>query len=71
MTLWLLFTLLTTAVAVLVAIPVIRRIEAPPSDRDRILAVSRDQMSEIESETARGAMTTASSRWFPYKEPDT
>lgn len=59
MILWLLLTILTAVVAVIVAIPIIRRIDAPKSDQDRILQVSRDQLAEIDADIARGAMTEA------------
>lgn len=54
MTLWIVLTLLTSAVAVALAIPVIRRFEAPITDQDRLLQVSRDQLAEIEADLARG-----------------
>ncbi len=54
MTLWIILTALTAFVAAALAVPLIRRIEPPQSDRDRILAVSRDQLAEIEADQARG-----------------
>lgn len=57
MTLWIVLTIMVASVAVALAVPVIRRLEAKGSDRDRILQVSRDQMAEIEAEQQRGVMS--------------
>ena len=59
MTLWILLTILTAAVAVLVSIPLIRRLDAPPSDQDRLMQVSRDQLAEIEADAERGRLSEA------------
>ncbi len=57
MTLWIVLTILTAAVAVALAIPVIRRLEAPQTDRDRLLEVSRAQLAEIAADQERGNLS--------------
>lgn len=59
MILWILATLLTAIAAVILAIPLIRRLDLPPSDAERVLQVSRDQLAEIEADAARGALSEA------------
>jgi cytochrome c-type biogenesis protein CcmH len=57
MTIWIVLTILTSIVVVVLAIPVIRRLEAPRTDEDRLMQVSRDQLAEIEADEKRGTLT--------------
>jgi cytochrome c-type biogenesis protein CcmH len=59
MILWAVLTAITSAAAVLVAVPLIRRIESGTGDRDRRLAVARDQVAEVAAEQARGVIGAA------------
>lgn len=59
MTLWLVFTLMIAVAAVLVSTPFVRRMERVRLQSAGNLAVYRDQLAEIESEAARGAIDKA------------
>ena len=54
MTLWIILTFMTTLTALLVAIPLIRRIDAPPCAEDQIIEVGRDQLAELSRDLERG-----------------
>jgi cytochrome c-type biogenesis protein CcmH len=56
MTLWLLFTLMIAAAAVLVSTPFVRRMERVRLQSAGNLAVYRDQLREIENEVAQGGI---------------
>lgn len=56
MTLWLIFTLMIAVAAVLVSTPFVRRMERVRLQSAGNLAVYRDQLTEIESEVARGGI---------------
>ncbi len=59
MTLWIVMTIMTTLAALALAIPVIRRLEAPKTEQERFLQFSREQLAEIDTEQARGALSEA------------
>jgi len=54
MTLWIILTFLTTATALALAIPLIRRFDTPPSAEAQIIEVGKAQLAELENEAARG-----------------
>src|ERR1700730_13360367 len=56
MTLWLIMTVMTSAAAVWLSVPLARRFNRPPTDAAGNIAVYRDQLREIESELQQGAI---------------
>ncbi len=54
MTLWIILTFLTTATALVLAFPLIRRFETPPSAEEQIIAIGKDQLAELSREHANG-----------------
>jgi cytochrome c-type biogenesis protein CcmH len=54
MTLWLILTIMTSAAAVLVSAPFIRRFDRPQAESAGDIEVYRDQLKEVESELRQG-----------------
>jgi cytochrome c-type biogenesis protein CcmH len=58
MLLWIILTLMTSAAAVWVSIPLLRRLDAGRNAASRELEVYRDQLAEVDRETADGLIDT-------------
>src|SRR5215468_4774277 len=54
MTLWLVLTIMTSAAAVLVSAPFIRKLDRPQAESVGDIEVYRDQLKEVESELRQG-----------------
>ncbi|HSV22870.1 MAG TPA: c-type cytochrome biogenesis protein CcmI, partial [Xanthobacteraceae bacterium] len=54
MTLWLVLTIMTSAAAVLVSAPFIRRFDRPQLESAGDIEVYRDQLKEVENERRQG-----------------
>jgi cytochrome c-type biogenesis protein CcmH len=54
MTLWIILTIMTSAAAVLLSAPFIRRFDQPQAESARDIEVYRDQLKEVESEQQQG-----------------
>ena len=54
MTMWLILTVMTSAAAVLVSVPIIRRFEQPQTDSSGDIEVYRHQLKEVENEATQG-----------------
>ena len=54
MTLWLILTIMTSAAAVLLSVPFIRRFDRPQAELAGDIEVYRDQLKEVESELRQG-----------------
>jgi cytochrome c-type biogenesis protein CcmH len=59
MTLWLILTIMTSAAAVWLAVPLIRRFERPRGEMAGDIAVYRDQLQEVERERDEGLIDDA------------
>lgn len=59
MTLWIILTIMTSAVAVVVSAPFIRRLDRPPVESAGDIEVYRDQLKEVESEERQGLIDDA------------
>jgi cytochrome c-type biogenesis protein CcmH len=59
MTLWLVLTIMTSAAAVLVSAPFIRRFDRPRAESAGDIEVYRDQLKEVESELRQGLIDDA------------
>ena len=59
MTLWLILTIMTSAAAVWLAVPLIRRFERPRGEMAGDIAVYRDQLNEVERERDEGMIDDA------------
>jgi cytochrome c-type biogenesis protein CcmH len=58
MTLWIILTIMTSAAAVLVAAPFLRRLDAPGEASAGDIQVYRDQLKEVDREEAGGSIDT-------------
>lgn len=56
MMLWISLTALVTVVALVLTVPLVRRLETPDADARYRLKVSRQQLAEVEADAARGAL---------------
>jgi cytochrome c-type biogenesis protein CcmH len=54
MTMWLILTVMTSAAAVLVSVPIIRRFEQPQTDSSSDIEVYRHQLKEVANEATQG-----------------
>ena len=54
MTLWIILTIMTSAAAVLLSAPFIRRFDQPQAESAGNIEVYRDQLNEVESEQQQG-----------------
>jgi cytochrome c-type biogenesis protein CcmH len=61
MTLWLILTIMTSAAAVWLAVPLIRRFERPRGEAAGDIEVYRDQLQEVEREVREGLIDDAQS----------
>ncbi|QWG24762.1 c-type cytochrome biogenesis protein CcmI [Bradyrhizobium sediminis] len=59
MTLWIILTIMTSAVAVALSVPFIRRLDRPPVESAGDIEVYRDQLKEVESEQRQGLIDAA------------
>ncbi|QWG17303.1 c-type cytochrome biogenesis protein CcmI [Bradyrhizobium sediminis] len=59
MTLWIILTIMTAAVAVVLSAPFIRRLDRPPVESAGDIEVYRDQLNEVESEQRQGLIDDA------------
>lgn len=59
MTLWIILTIMTSAAAVVLSAPFIRRLDRPPAESAGDIEVYRDQLKEAESERQQGLIDDA------------
>ena len=59
MTLWIILTIMTSAAAVLLSAPFIRRLEQPQAESAGDIEVYRDQLKEVESDQRQGLIDDA------------
>ena len=59
MTLWIILTVMTSAAAVLLSAPFIRRLDRPQAETAGDIEVYRDQLKEVESEQRQGLIDDA------------
>lgn len=59
MLIWTILTVVTALVAVALAIPLVRRYDAPAAERGAVIAVLRDQLTDLDAQAAAGTLPAA------------